>query len=69
MILSHRLLREKVLVEGFGHPMLALFGDESVPLGARCAVAGVVMFFGARLKRDTNCIAFVRGAIHVGSRN
>ena len=28
-------------------PMLALFGDESVPLGARCAVAGVVMFFGA----------------------
>ena len=28
-------------------PMLAIFGDASVPLGARAAIAGVVMFFGA----------------------
>jgi hypothetical protein len=28
-------------------PMLAIFGDESVPVSARVAVAGVVMFFGA----------------------
>lgn len=28
-------------------PMLAFFGDESVPVAARTAIAGVVMFFGA----------------------
>lgn len=37
-------------------PLLAIFGDESVPIAARAAIAGVVSFFGAGTTWTVNWI-------------